>query len=65
MSHMGDDDPGAVPVRSDPWDDMVAAGLILPPEDPTVDVLAPPDLPPVTDGPTASEILAAMREHER
>ena len=53
-----------VPVRSDPWEDMIAAGLVLPPEDPTVDVLAPP-LPPVTEGPTASAILAAMREHER
>jgi prevent-host-death family protein len=54
-----------VPVREESWQDLIDAGVVIPAEDPAVD-LATIDLgPPVTDGPSLSQILEQLRDEER
>lgn len=50
-----------VPLSGNSWDDLLASGQVLPPEDPT-DVAADS---PVDYGVAASASLAEMREDER
>lgn len=49
------------PIQSDRWDDLVASGRVLPPDD-ARDLL---DEPPGDYGIDASAALAKAREHER
>ena len=50
-----------VPVTGDAWADLIAAGIVVPPED-EMDVT---DEPPVDYGVNASEVLSAIRAGER
>ena len=51
-----------IPVTGDHWRDLEARGLVAPATGELLDV-DPVELPP--DGPTASEVLQAMRADER
>jgi prevent-host-death family protein len=46
-------------------DKLIAEGKLIPADDPGRRAWLEPPLPPVTDGPTASEILQQMRDEER
>lgn len=53
-----------VPVSGGSIDDLLASGQARPATRPMTDVLAQPPMP-AGEGPTASEILAEMRQGER
>ena len=55
-----------VPVaREETWQDLIDAGVIIPAENPNARLEDIEPGPPITDGPTLSEILQQMRDEER
>lgn len=53
-----------VPVE-ETWDDLIAAGIVHPPDDPDFDILSIELRPPLPGNPTASEALEDDRGDQR